>query len=422
MAKLSNITPGIAVVKEKIKSTAVLHVGINAMGLCVTGTDDETLKSDVIQAMAPAKGLFLNNPRAVCEVSVIDDSFSAIYRIEKRFCITDSIYISPQQISAVCGLPYTPAQRVMLTPKMVLDIQQIMIGQSNVNICEYMKFSSNALSVSGTPVYGLTINNVFIKDRRSANMTRIPDDQWSMSDTFKDIVWKSLVSIAYNVIQQKPEATIDDICQIYIKTYGSSWITKLVVFNNKNNIELPGFMTAVASSSITSEQLINAYQLMVAILRGKFTGVPHMDRDETVEYIKKLQQTVAEKINNTPNVPEDLRQSLSADGTKDTENLEGERKEEEPVEDDKKEDSKKEEPKKEEPVENDDKKEEPKKAEPKKEEPTEDNKKEEPKKEEPAESGKKEGKKEDNKKEDNNEEEPEEADGEETGEENTEEE
>ena len=396
MAKLSNITPGIAVVKEKIKSTAVLHVGINAMGLCVTGTDDETLKSDVIQAMAPAKGLFLNNPRVVCEVSVIDDSFSAIYRIEKRFCITDSIYISPQQISAVCGLPYTPAQRVMLTPKMVLDIQQIMIGQSNVNICEYMKFSSNALSVSGTPVYGLTINNVFIKDRRSANMTRIPDDQWSMSDTFKDIVWKSLVSIAYNVIQQKPEATIDDICQIYIKTYGSSWITKLVVFNNKNNIELPGFMTAVASSSITSEQLINAYQLMVAILRGKFTGVPHMDRDETVEYIKKLQQTVAEKINNTHNVPEDLRQPLSADGIKDTENLESERKEE-PVEDDKKE-------------------------EPKKEEPIEDNKKEDNKKAEPVEDDKKEGKKEDNKKEDNNEEEPEEADGEETGEENTEEE
>jgi len=416
MAKLSNITPGIAVVKEKIKSTAVLHVGINAMGLCVTGTDDETLKSDVIQAMAPAKGLFLNNPRAVCEVSVIDDSFSAIYRIEKRFCITDSIYISPQQISAVCGLPYTPAQRVMLTPKMVLDIQQIMIGQSNVNICEYMKFSSNALSVSGTPVYGLTINNVFIKDRRSANMTRIPDDQWSMSDTFKDIVWKSLVSIAYNVIQQKPEATIDDICQIYIKTYGSSWITKLVVFNNKNNIELPGFMTAVASSSITSEQLINAYQLMVAILRGKFTGVPHMDRDETVEYIKKLQQTVAEKINNTPNVPEDLRQPLSADDAKDTENLEGERKEEEPVEDDKKE-----EPKKEESVE-DDKKEEPKKEEPKKAEPTEDNKKEDNKKAAPAEDNKKEGKKENNKKEDNNEEEPEEADGEETGEENTEEE
>jgi len=411
MAKLSNITPGIAVVKEKIKSTAVLHVGINAMGLCVTGTDDETLKSDVIQAMAPAKGLFLNNPRAVCEVSVIDDSFSAIYRIEKRFCITDSIYISPQQISAVCGLPYTPAQRVMLTPKMVLDIQQIMIGQSNVNICEYMKFSSNALSVSGTPIYGLTINNVFIKDRRSANMTRIPDDQWSMSDTFKDIVWKSLVSIAYNVIQQKPEATIDDICQIYIKTYGSSWITKLVVFNNKNNIELPGFMTAVASSSITSEQLINAYQLMVAILRGKFTGVPHMDRDETVEYIKKLQQTVAEKINNTPNVPEDLRQSLSADDAKDTENLEGERKEE--------------------PVEDDDKKEEPKKEEPKKAEPTEDNKKEDNKKAEHVEDDKKEGKKEDdkkegkkedNKKEDNNEEEPEEADGEETGEENTEEE
>ena len=411
MAKLSNITPGIAVVKEKIKSTAVLHVGINAMGLCVTGTDDETLKSDVIQAMAPAKGLFLNNPRAVCEVSVIDDSFSAIYRIEKRFCITDSIYISPQQISAVCGLPYTPAQRVMLTPKMVLDIQQIMIGQSNVNICEYMKFSSNALSVSGTPVYGLTINNVFIKDRRSANMTRIPDDQWSMSDTFKDIVWKSLVSIAYNVIQQKPEATIDDICQIYIKTYGSSWITKLVVFNNKNNIELPGFMTAVASSSITSEQLINAYQLMVAILRGKFTGVPHMDRDETVEYIKKLQQTVAEKINNTPNVPEDLRQSLSADDAKDTENLEGERKEEPVEDDDKKEDTKKEEPKKAEPTE-DNKKEDNKKA-----EHVEDDKKEGKK-----EDDKKEGKKEDNKKEDNNEEEPEEADGEETGEENTEEE
>jgi hypothetical protein len=242
-----------------------------------------------------------------------------------------------------------------------------------------------------------------------------------MSDTFKDIVWKSLVSIAYNVIQQKPEATIDDICQIYIKTYGSSWITKLVVFNNKNNIELPGFMTAVASSSITSEQLINAYQLMVAILRGKFTGVPHMDRDETVEYIKKLQQTVAEKINNTPNVPEDLRQPLSADDTKDTENLEGERKEEEPVEDTKKEDSKKEEPKKEESVE-DDKKEEPKKEEPKKAEPTEDNKKEDNKKAAPAEDNKKEGKKENNKKEDNNEEEPEEADGEETGEENTEEE
>lgn len=306
MAKLSNITPGIAVVKEKIKSTGVLRVGINALGLYVVGTDDDKLKSDVLQALEPAKGLFISNPRVLCEVSVIDNAFSSIYRMEKRFCITDAVYVQPQQIAAACGLPYTPALRVMVTPRMVLDIQDIMCGKSNENICEYLKFTANALSISGTPVYGLTINNVFVKDRRSVSLTRIPDDQWSMSDTYKDIVWKSLISIAYNVISQEPTATVDDICQLYIKTYGSSWITKLVTFNNKGcDIELPGFMTALASSNITSEQLVNAYQLMIAILKGKFTGVERMDRDETVEYVKNLQKIVSEKINSALGEAED---------------------------------------------------------------------------------------------------------------------
>ena len=306
MAKLSNITPGIAVVKEKIKSTGVLRVGINALGLYVVGTDDDKLKSDILQALEPAKGLFISNPRVLCEVSVIDNAFSSIYRMEKRFCITDAVYVQPQQIAAACGLPYTPTLRVMLTPRMVLDIQDIMCGKSNENICEYLKFTANALSVSGTPVYGLTINNVFVKDRRSVSLTRIPDDQWSMSDTYKNIVWKSLISIAYNVISQEPTATVDNICQLYIKTYGSSWITKLVTFNNKGcDIELPGFMTALASSNITSEQLVNAYQLMVAILKGKFTGVERMDRDETVEYVKNLQKIVSEKINSALGEAED---------------------------------------------------------------------------------------------------------------------
>lgn len=307
MAKLSNITPGIAVVKEKIKSTDVLRVGINALGLYVVGTDDDKLKSDILQALEPAKGLFISNPRILCEVSVIDSAFSSIYRMEKRFCITDAVYVQSQQIAAACGLPCTPALRVMVTPRMVLDIQDIMCGKSNENICEYLKFTANALSVSGTPVYGLTINNVFVKDRRSVNLTRIPDDQWSMSDTYKNIVWKSLISIAYNVISQKPTATVDNICQLYIKTYGSSWITKLVTFSNKGcDIELPGFMTALASSNITSEQLVNAYQLMVAILKGKFTGVERMDRDETVEYVKNLQKVVSEKINSALGEAEDL--------------------------------------------------------------------------------------------------------------------
>lgn len=306
MAKLSNITPGIAVVKEKIKSTGVLRVGINALGLYVVGTDDDKLKSDILQALEPAKGLFISNPRVLCEVSVIDNAFSSIYRMEKRFCITDAVYVQPQQIAAACGLPYTPALRVMLTPRMVLDIQDIMCGKSNENICEYLKFTANALSVSGTPVYGLTINNVFVKDRRSVSLTRIPDDQWSMSDIYKNIVWKSLISIAYNVISQEPTATVDNICQLYIKTYGSSWITKLVTFNNKGcDIELPGFMTALASSNITSEQLVNAYQLMIAILKGKFTGVERMDRDETVEYVKNLQKVVSEKINSALGEAED---------------------------------------------------------------------------------------------------------------------
>ena len=306
MAKLSNITPGIAVVKEKIKSTGVLRVGINALGLYVVGTDDDKLKSDILQALEPAKGLFISNPRVFCEVSVIDNAFSSIYRMEKRLCITDAVYVQPQQIAAACGLPYTPALRVMVTPRMVLDIQDIMCGKSNENICEYLKFTANALSVSGTPVYGLTINNVFVKDRRSVSLTRIPDDQWSMSDTYKNIVWKSLISIAYNVISQEPTATVDNICQLYIKTYGSSWITKLVTFNNKGcDIELPGFMTALASSDITSEQLVNAYQLMIAILRGKFTGVERMDRDETVEYVKNLQKIVSEKINSALDEAED---------------------------------------------------------------------------------------------------------------------
>ena len=306
MAKLSSITSGIAIVKEKIKSTDVLCVGINVLGLFVVGTDDDKLKSDVLQALEPAKGLFISNPRVLCEVSVIDNAFSSIYRMDKRFCITDAIYVQPQQIAAACGLPYTPALRMMVTPRMVLDIQNIMCGKSNENICEYLKFTANALSISGTPVYGLTINNVFVKDRRSVSLTRIPDDQWSMSDTYKDIVWKSLISIAYNVISQKPTATVDNICQLYIKTYGSSWITKLVTFNNKGcDIELPGFMTALASSNITSEQLVNAYQLMIAILRGKFTGVERMDRDETVEYVKNLQKIVSEKINSALGEAED---------------------------------------------------------------------------------------------------------------------
>jgi hypothetical protein len=371
MAKLSNITPGIAVVKEKIKSTDVLRVGINALGLYVVGTDDDKLKSDILQALEPAKGLFISNPRVLCEVSVIDNAFSSIYRMEKRFCITDAVYVQPQQIAAACGLPCTPALRVMVTPRMVLDIQNIMCGKSNENICEYLKFTANALSVSGTPVYGLTINNVFVKDRRSVNLTRIPDDQWSMSDTYKNIIWKSLISIAYNVISQKPTATVDDICQLYIKTYGSSWITKLVTFSNKGcNIELPGFMTALASSNITSEQLVNAYQLMVAILKGKFTGVERMDRDETVEYVKNLQKVVAEKLN-------------SALGEA----------EEEP----------KEEPKEDKP------KEEPKEDKPKEDKPKEDKPKEEPKEED--EKDEKESKEES--------EESEESDGEETGEEYT---
>lgn len=328
MAKLSNITPGIAVVKEKIKSTDVLRVGINALGLYVVGTDDDKLKSDILQALEPAKGLFISNPRVLCEVSVIDNAFSSIYRMEKRFCITDAVYVQPQQIAAACGLPCTPALRVMVTPRMVLDIQNIMCGKSNENICEYLKFTANALSVSGTPVYGLTINNVFVKDRRSVNLTRIPDDQWSMSDTYKNIIWKSLISIAYNVISQKPTATVDDICQLYIKTYGSSWITKLVTFSNKGcDIELPGFMTALASSNITSEQLVNAYQLMVAILKGKFTGVERMDRDETVEYVKNLQKVVSEKLNGALGEAEE------------------EPKEDKPKEDKPKEDKPKEEPK-----------------------------------------------------------------------------
>ena len=100
MAKLSNITPGIAIVKEKIKSTDVLRVGINALGLYVVGTDDDKLKSDILQALEPAKGLFISNPRVLCEVSVIDNAFSSIYRMEKRFCITDAVYVQPQQIAA----------------------------------------------------------------------------------------------------------------------------------------------------------------------------------------------------------------------------------------------------------------------------------------------------------------------------------
>lgn len=307
MAKLSNITPGIAVVKERIKSTDVLRVGINAMGLVCVGTEDERLKSDVVCALEPAKGLFLNNPRAVCEISVIDDSFSSIYRLEKKFCITDALYIDPQQIAAACSLPYTPAQRILLTPKMILDLQAIMCGQSNVNICEYLKFSANALSIPGTPIYGLTVNKVFIKDRRSEYMTRIPDEQWSMSDTYKDIVWKSLVSIAFNYIQKNPGATPDDICMMYIKTYGSSWITKLVVFNSKPaDIELPKFMTALASSSISSKQLVNAYQLMLAILKGRFCGINRMDRDDTAEYIKSMQKDIADKINSALGDAEDI--------------------------------------------------------------------------------------------------------------------
>ena len=55
MAKLSNITPGIAIVKEKIKSTDVLRVGINALGLYVVGTDDDKLKSDIQPAFAKRK-------------------------------------------------------------------------------------------------------------------------------------------------------------------------------------------------------------------------------------------------------------------------------------------------------------------------------------------------------------------------------
>lgn len=307
MAKLSNITPGIAVVKERIKSTDVLRVGINAMGLVCVGTEDDRLKSDVVCALEPAKGLFLNNPRAVCEISVIDDSFSSIYRLEKKFCITDALYIDPQQIAAACSLPYTPAQRILLTPKMILDLQAIMCGQSNVNICEYLKFSANALSIPGTPIYGLTVNKVFIKDRRSEYMTRIPDEQWSMSDTYKDIVWKSLVSIAFNYIQKNPEATPDDICMMYIKTYGSSWITKLVVFNSKPaDIELPKFMTALASPSISSKQLVNAYQLMLAILKGRFCGINRMDRDDTAEYIKSMQKEIADKINSALGDAEDI--------------------------------------------------------------------------------------------------------------------
>lgn len=307
MAKLSNITPGIAVVKERIKSTDVLRVGINAMGLVCVGTEDDRLKSDVVCALEPAKGLFLNNPRAVCEISVIDDSFSSIYRLEKKFCITDALYIDPQQIAAACSLPYTPAQRILLTPKMILDLQAIMCGQSNVNICEYLKFSANALSIPGTPIYGLTVNKVFIKDRRSEYMTRIPDEQWSMSDTYKDIVWKSLVSIAFNYIQKNPDATPDDICMMYIKTYGSSWITKLVVFNSKPaDIELPKFMTALASSSISSKQLVNAYQLMLAILKGRFCGINRMDRDDTAEYIKSMQKEIADKINSALGDAEDI--------------------------------------------------------------------------------------------------------------------
>ena len=373
MAKLSNITPGIAVVKEKIKSTYVLRVGINALGLYVVGTDDDKLKSDVLQALEPAKGLFISNPRVLCEVSVIDNAFSSIYRMEKRFCITDAVYVQPQQIAAACGLPYTPALRMMVTPRMVLDIQDIMCGKSNENICEYLKFTANALSISGTPVYGLTINNVFVKDRRSVSLTRIPDDQWSMSDTYKDIVWKSLISIAYNVISQEPTATVDNICQLYIKTYGSSWITKLVTFNNKGrDIELPGFMTALASSNITSEQLVNAYQLMIAILRGKFTGVERMDRDETVEYVKNLQKIVSEKINSA------LGEAEDPDKPKEEPKEESK---EEPKEDKPKEESK-EEPKEE-----------------SKEEPKEDKSKEEPEEE--------------------SEEESEDSDGEETGEDDT---
>ena len=344
MAKLSNITPGIAIVKEKIKSTDVLRVGINALGLYVVGTDDDKLKSDILQALEPAKGLFISNPRVLCEVSVIDNAFSSIYRMEKRFCITDAVYVQPQQIAAACGLPYTPALRVMVTPRMVLDIQDIMCGKSNENICEYLKFTANALSVSGTPVYGLTINNVFVKDRRSVSLTRIPDDQWSMSDTYKNIVWKSLISIAYNVISQEPTATVDNICQLYIKTYGSSWITKLVTFNNKGcDIELPGFMTALASSNITSEQLVNAYQLMIAILKGKFTSVERMDRDETVEYVKNLQKIVSEKINSALGEAEDPdKPKEEPKGDKPKEEPKGDKPKEEPKEDKPKEEPKEE--------------------------------------------------------------------------------
>lgn len=297
MAKLSNLTPGIAVVKERIKATCTVRVGINAMGLTCVGTNDDRLKSDVISALEPAKGLFIQNPRIICEVCEIDPSFSNIYRMEKRFCITDALYIDPAQIATVCSLPYTPAQRIMLTPKMILDIQSIMCGQSSVNICDYMKFSSNALSVSGTPVYGLTINKVFVKDRRCDYMTRVPDDEWSMSDTYKDIVWKSLVSIAYNYIQKNPGATEDDICKMYIKTYGTSWVSSLVVFNTKSiDIELPSYMTSIASSNITSAQLVNAYQLMLAILHGKFSGIHRMDKDDTVEYIKNMQKEITAKL------------------------------------------------------------------------------------------------------------------------------
>lgn len=307
MAKLNNITPGIATVKENIKSIAVLRVGIDVMGLNVCGCDDEKLKYDIIQALTPAKGLFLNNPSAICEISVIDTSFKSIYCIEKRFCITNSTYIDAQQIASMCNLPYTPAIRMLLTPKMILDIQAIMCGQSNVNICEYLNFTSNALSTSGAPIYGLNINGVFVKDRRSINLTRVPENSWEMGSIYKNIIWKSLISIAYNVLCEHPSSDIADICKTYIKTYGSSWIVKLIVFDKGYdiNVNLPSFMTRLASDKISSAQLVNAYNLMIDILKGKFKGIANMNSEESDEYVKNLQQKVVHILNDKDKDVED---------------------------------------------------------------------------------------------------------------------
>lgn len=326
MAKLNNITPGIAIVKENIKSIAVLRVGIDMMGLNVCGSDDEELKSAVIQALAPAKGLFLNNPSAICEISVIDTSFKSIYCIEKRFCVTNSTYIDAQQIASMCNLPYTPAIRMMLTPKMILDIQSIMCGQSNVNICEYLNFTSNALSTSGAPIYGLNINGVFVKDRRSINLTRIPEDSWGMGNIYKNIVWKSLISIAYNVLCEQPSSDMDDICKTYIKTYGSSWIVKLIVFDKGYdiNVNLPSFMTRLSSDKISSAQLVNAYNLMIDILKGKFKGIANMNSEESDEYVKNLQQKVVHMLNDKDVEDENTTKSSKKDShdTKDSDTKE----------------------------------------------------------------------------------------------------